>query len=124
MGDSEIGEDFFSGLPIAMYNLLLVGNMPDQEPFVSAIAHDSIWLGAIILAFIFLGPLAIMGMLAGMLVEVVSVVSSVERESLAVQYVTEHLHRLLNDVDIDGDQNLTREEFQSFVVMPEAARMM
>jgi len=122
--ESAVREDYFSGVLPAMYTLLLIGNMPDHSPFVEAVAaEDPVW--AVVLAmFMFLGPLTVMGMLAGVLVEVVSVVSSVERETMVVTYVTEQLHRMLNEVDLDGDASLTQEEFQRLVVRPDAARMM
>merc|ERR1711907_858245 len=63
-------------------------------------------------------------MLAGVLVEVVSVVSAVEKETMVVNFVTEQLHKVLGEVDTDDNRSISQPEFQELVVRPDAARMM
>eukprot|EP00927_Polykrikos_kofoidii_P071938 TRINITY_DN68116_c0_g1_i1.p1 TRINITY_DN68116_c0_g1~~TRINITY_DN68116_c0_g1_i1.p1 ORF type:complete len:694 (+),score=103.16 TRINITY_DN68116_c0_g1_i1:49-2130(+) len=122
--NSYVGQQYFSGVFPAMGTLLLAGNLPDHYQFVSDVTTANFFWGAILMVFIFLAPLTVMGMLAGVLVEVVSVVSSVEKETMVVSYVTEQLQKLLDEVDEDNNKRLTREEFQHLIVRPDAARMM
>eukprot|EP00929_Paragymnodinium_shiwhaense_P120739 TRINITY_DN9276_c0_g6_i1.p1 TRINITY_DN9276_c0_g6~~TRINITY_DN9276_c0_g6_i1.p1 ORF type:complete len:831 (+),score=234.46 TRINITY_DN9276_c0_g6_i1:159-2651(+) len=122
--ETTTGQEYFDGVLGAMGTLLLAGNLPDHETFVSKITRANPLWGAILMAFVFLAPLTIMGMLAGVLVEVVGVVSSVEKETMVVNYVTEQLHKMLKEVDEDENATLNREEFQGLVVRPDAARMM
>eukprot|EP00929_Paragymnodinium_shiwhaense_P043238 TRINITY_DN22267_c0_g1_i1.p1 TRINITY_DN22267_c0_g1~~TRINITY_DN22267_c0_g1_i1.p1 ORF type:complete len:767 (-),score=211.86 TRINITY_DN22267_c0_g1_i1:435-2735(-) len=120
----DVGQKYFDGVLPAMSNLLLWGNLPDHADFIQDLARASPLLGFIIMAFIFLAPLTVMGMLAGVLVEVVSVVSSVEKEAMVVSFVGEQLHRLLKLVDADGNNMISRDEFQQLLMRPDAARMM
>eukprot|EP00929_Paragymnodinium_shiwhaense_P005579 TRINITY_DN10775_c0_g1_i1.p1 TRINITY_DN10775_c0_g1~~TRINITY_DN10775_c0_g1_i1.p1 ORF type:complete len:805 (+),score=195.65 TRINITY_DN10775_c0_g1_i1:153-2567(+) len=119
-----VGKQYFDGVLGAMGTLLLAGNLPDHEAFVSAVMRGNPLWGVILMAFIFLAPLTIMGMLAGVLVEVVSVVSTVEKETMVVSYVTEQLMQMLSEVDVNNDERLTKDEFQNLVIRPDAARMM
>jgi len=74
--------------------------------------------------FIFLAPLTVLGMLAGVLVEVVSVVSNVEKETMVVTFVTQQLRMMLNEVDLDQNGMISQGEFSDLVVRQDAARMM
>merc|ERR1712032_106736 len=60
--------------------------------------------------------------LIGVLVEVVSVVSSVEIEQLSVQNVREQMQHIFNQMDCDTSSSISRAEFQSLLCMPEAAQ--
>eukprot|EP00927_Polykrikos_kofoidii_P008630 TRINITY_DN13597_c0_g4_i1.p1 TRINITY_DN13597_c0_g4~~TRINITY_DN13597_c0_g4_i1.p1 ORF type:complete len:708 (-),score=83.12 TRINITY_DN13597_c0_g4_i1:518-2614(-) len=122
--DTHVGHIYFDGVASAMGTLLLAGSLPDHSQFVSDVTSGHFIWGILLMGFIFLAPMTVMGMLAGVLVEVVSVVSSVEKESMVVSFVTEQLHMLLQQVDEDGNRRLTRTEFQQLIVRPDAARMM
>eukprot|EP00929_Paragymnodinium_shiwhaense_P073135 TRINITY_DN3717_c0_g1_i1.p1 TRINITY_DN3717_c0_g1~~TRINITY_DN3717_c0_g1_i1.p1 ORF type:complete len:958 (-),score=250.10 TRINITY_DN3717_c0_g1_i1:172-3045(-) len=123
--NTKVGKTWFNGVLPAMSNLLLAGNLPDHAPMVQEVAEGGWHWGVIIMAFIFLAPLTVMGMLAGVLVEVVSVVSAVERESMVVQYVSEELRKLLSlSDDQDGTTRISRGDFQEVLLRPDAARML
>eukprot|EP00927_Polykrikos_kofoidii_P018918 TRINITY_DN18808_c0_g1_i1.p1 TRINITY_DN18808_c0_g1~~TRINITY_DN18808_c0_g1_i1.p1 ORF type:complete len:820 (-),score=187.76 TRINITY_DN18808_c0_g1_i1:40-2499(-) len=122
--ESSVGDEYFDGVFAAMGSLLLAGNLPDHEKFVRDVTTGNPLWGIILMFFIFLAPLTLMGMLAGVLVEVVSVVSAVEKEAMVVNYVTEQLHKMLKEIDLDHNDSIEREEFQRLVVRPDAARMM
>merc|ERR1712039_432851 len=61
-------------------------------------------------------------MLAGILVEVVNVVSAVEKEKMAVDFVKDELYGFLNDVDEDHDQCLSKSDFEALVILPACAK--
>merc|ERR1719217_1808042 len=62
--------------------------MPDHESWVMDVSSQDPLHAIFIGAFLLLAPLTLMGMLAGVLVEVVSVVASIEKEQMCVQYVS------------------------------------
>merc|ERR1712119_167324 len=64
-----------------------------------------------------------MNMLVGVLVEVVSVVSSVEIEQLAVSDVKHKLTSMYNDLDRDQNATISRLEFEGLLTLPEAAKI-
>jgi len=63
-------------------------------------------------------------MLVGVLCEVVSVVSSVEKEQLLVSYVKQQLQTLILETGADnnGDGLLSKDEFQTIIQNPKAVR--
>jgi len=108
-----------------MSSLLLLGVLPDLFDFVSRVGQEHIAYSVLLLFFILLSSLTVMNMLVGVLVEVVSVVSSVEKEQMTVQFVKTMLLGLLHRSGIDADCNnhISKAEFESLLLQPEAARI-
>merc|ERR1740117_39752 len=92
----HIGQKYFQTVLEAMSSLLNYGTLPDHAEFITTVAGGSPGLAILTIVFTFLAPLTVMGMLAGVLVEVISVVSSVEKEIMVVEFVGEQLHELLD----------------------------
>jgi len=121
--ETDVGEVYFNSVPDAMLSLLLDGVLPDQSAIVRACASESALFGLLALFFILLASLTVMNMLVGVLCEVVSVVSSVEKEQLTVSYVNARLHEMFGEWDTDGSMTISKMEFQKLLVMPEAAKI-
>merc|ERR1719265_694341 len=100
-----------------MSSLILDGVLPDQAHLVEAGSTSHILLAGMVLMFILLASLTVMNMLVGVLCEVVSVVSAVEKEQLLVNYVKHKLLKMFNDsqVDADGNRSISRKEFESLL---------
>jgi len=122
---TEVGGEYFAAVPSSMVNLFILGIFPDHFDWVFGVAGEDnfIW-GCLLVLFIFFAEVTIMGMLAGVLVEVVSVTSEVEREKMTVAYVTGHFKNILPQVDNDGNLELTREEFHEFCLNDAAVKVM
>lgn len=108
-----------------MSTLLLEGTLPDLADLVRTMG-DSNWVFAfIMLFFILLSSLTVMNMLVGVLVEVVSVVSAVEKEQMTMQHVKDMLLGMLENTGIDEDHNMliSKLEFQHLLLNPTAARI-
>jgi len=106
-----------------MGSLLLNYILPDQSVSIRDNGDSNIGLGMLSLVYMLLAGLTVMNMLVGVLVEVVSVVSSVEKEQLTVTYVKARLDQLfleLNNLDMDGSKSISKSEFQQLVVKTEA----
>jgi hypothetical protein len=114
--DSEVGLEFFPSVPAAMNSLLLDGVLPDQAAIIRSCIDDSWILGMLILLFVLLATLTVMNMLVGVLCEVVSVVSSVEKEELTVNYVKMRLMTLFRGADADKSMTINKEEFSELLV--------
>lgn len=122
---TEIGEQYYASVWEAMASLLLDGVLPDQAPYVRNNGDAHILLGFLQLLFILLSSLTVMNLLVGVLCEVVSVVSSVEKEQLTVSYVKQKLLHMFIDttVDSDGSKTISRVEFESMLTNHEAAEI-
>jgi len=120
----EVGDTYFSSVPHAMSSLLLQGTLPDLAVFVTNVGREHIAIAVMLLLFVLLASLTVMNMLVGVLVEVVSVVSAVEKEELNVAYVKSRLKTIsetYGSVDEDGDNCLNAHEFRDLLLVPEAA---
>lgn len=123
--ESELGATGFPTVPHAMLTLLLRGTLPDNEDFVMSIWNENYLYGLLAIFFILMTSLTVMNMLVGVLVEVVGVVSTVEKEQMTVQFVYSKLQELLttSGLDTDGDMRISKAEFESLLLNPQAARM-
>merc|ERR1712178_12209 len=108
--NTEVGTSYFRGVMPAMGTLLMEGNLPDHATFVDDVYEGSVMWGVLLMIFIFITAMTVMGMLAGILVEVVNVVSAVEKEKMAVDFVKDELYGFLNEVDEDHDQCLSKSD--------------
>mmetsp|Transcript_45029 Transcript_45029/g.84592 ORF Transcript_45029/g.84592 Transcript_45029/m.84592 type:complete len:826 (-) Transcript_45029:61-2538(-) len=123
--DTPLEKLYFENVHVSMSSLLLLGVLPDLFDFVSRVGQEHIAYSVLLLFFILLSSLTVMNMLVGVLVEVVSVVSSVEKEQMTVQFVKTMLLGLLHRSGIDADCNnhISKAEFESLLLQPEAARI-
>jgi voltage-gated sodium channel len=121
---SEIGQEYYPSIFKSMSSLLLDYILPDQSTSIKAHGDDNIGLGFLTLVYMLLAGLTVMNMLVGVLVEVVGVVSSVEKEGLTVSYVKTRLDTLFTSLaDEDGSRRISKMEFQRLLVKPEAAKI-
>eukprot|EP00928_Gymnodinium_smaydae_P017550 TRINITY_DN16710_c2_g1_i3.p1 TRINITY_DN16710_c2_g1~~TRINITY_DN16710_c2_g1_i3.p1 ORF type:complete len:390 (-),score=101.70 TRINITY_DN16710_c2_g1_i3:116-1285(-) len=121
---TQVGEDRFAHVSMAMNELLLGAALPDQADIINEVLQINVVLYVIILLFMMLAGITIMNMLVGVLCEVVSVVSSVEKETLLLNYVKMQLQDMLqnSDMDKDGDGMISKVEFQALLGNPDAAK--
>lgn len=124
MKDTPAGDLYFPKVPQAMDSLLLRGILPDESEMIDTVGEDGWVFKIIVLFYILLASLTVMNMLVGVLCEVVSVVSAVEKESLLVTYVKATLQHMLqtSGIDADGDQRIARHEFEALLELPGAAK--
>jgi len=121
--DNYLVDKYFDNVPKAMFSLLLEGVLPDMAPIISDCADEHPVLGVLILLFVLLASLTVMNMLIGVLCEVVSVVSSVEKEQMTVSYVKSELLAMFECLDGDDNKSISQKEFESLLVIPEAAKI-
>jgi len=123
--DTPLQELYFPSVPDSMSTLLLRGTLPDLHEFVTTIGDESGFFAVVALFFILLTSLTVLNMLVGVLCEVVSVVSAVEKEQMTVQFVKSKLLALIanSGIDRDGNKCVSKSEFETLLLMPEGARI-
>ena len=84
-----------------MNTLLMAGALPDQSSLVEDAGAVHFLLYPLMLLYMLLASLTVMNMLVGILCEVVSVVSAVEKEEILLKSVKMHLKQLLTDAEAD-----------------------
>jgi len=110
---TDVGEESFKTVPMSMNTLLLEGTLPDQAGIVNAVGDQHLVFRLAMLLYILLASLTVMNMLVGILCEVVSVVSAVEKEELLINFVKGALSDMLqkNGIDADNDHHISKAEF-------------
>jgi len=117
---TPVGQEYFSSVPASMGSLLMRGTLPDHADFVGEVTAEHPIFGILLCFFILFASLTVMNMLVGVLCEVVSVVSSVEKEQVMVTFVQNQLQTLLQRCV--GDKPMSKAEFRELLGHPQAAR--
>eukprot|EP00929_Paragymnodinium_shiwhaense_P060880 TRINITY_DN30394_c0_g1_i1.p1 TRINITY_DN30394_c0_g1~~TRINITY_DN30394_c0_g1_i1.p1 ORF type:complete len:674 (+),score=146.58 TRINITY_DN30394_c0_g1_i1:72-2093(+) len=122
--DSAVSEMYFDTVPDAMKNLLISSIFPDMADMLNDTGMES-WLWTFILtAFICLISLTLLNMLIGVLCEVVTVVSAMEKEELVGNFLFEELNSLLPSGSVDSETVVTKEDFCVLLWTPNAVRLL
>eukprot|EP00439_Symbiodinium_sp_Y106_P048549 s2835_g6.t1 len=107
--DAVRAETYFATVPDSMSTLLLNGIFLDNVGnVVRDIGRDNLLFSALFMAFVLVATLTVMNMLVGILVEVINVIASVEKEQLMVQKVQGKLEEVMDIVGLSPDNRLTR----------------
>ncbi|CAJ1343356.1 unnamed protein product [Effrenium voratum] len=123
--DSAIAEVYFGSIPDSMSTLLLNGIFLDSvSDVVRDIGKDSFLFSALFIGFVLVATLTVMNMLVGILVEVISVIATVEKEHLMVTKVQNKLEQVMELVGLSRETEVTRREFVKLIQQPEAARIL
>jgi len=124
MKDTDAGDRYFKTVPEAMNSLLMEGVIPDEKDLVEGVGDGGWVFKIVILFYILFASLTVLNMLVGVLCEVVSVVSAVEKESLLVNYVKTTLLHMLDaeGIDANGDHLIAKDEFEALLENPAAAK--
>lgn len=117
----DFGTKRFSTVSHAMVTLFLSGIVPGQADLVdeAGYAHWAFWL--ILVFFVLLASVTIMYMLVGVLVEVMTVISSTEKEGMTVSYVATSLRAIMHQLNYSTEVPLSQREFRQLLREEELA---
>jgi len=118
-----IGAQYFGSVPAAMNTLLLDGILPDTSVFVNDLGRASPFLWILILCFILLAGVTLTYMLIGVLVDVVAVIASAEKEGMTVISLSTQLREAWQDLGKEARDPITKSDFKSMLVEPEICRI-
>jgi len=118
-----VGDKYFGTIPDAMSFLLLTGLLPDSAEPAYEMGRSHIIDALLFMIFIGLAMITVMNMLVGVLVEVVSVVSAVEKESMNMAYVKCELERIFQELGCDITSDLTQQDIMQCLMHPEVTRV-
>lgn len=131
--DTVLEDKYFKTIPKSMSTLLLQGTLPDLAELVEDVGEVNGIYAVLMLIFILVSTLTVMNMLVGVLCEVVSVVSAVEKEQMNLQFVKMKILELLKETGVfhdkvtagavEEDVLISKTEFEQLLLMPEGARI-
>mmetsp|Transcript_164196 Transcript_164196/g.399055 ORF Transcript_164196/g.399055 Transcript_164196/m.399055 type:complete len:553 (-) Transcript_164196:68-1726(-) len=114
------GHEHFPSVPHSVYTLLVESMLPDNGELLTLIGRDSWLCGIIYGVFLLLSAITVLNMLVGMLVDVISRVSTEETEQRNIEAMGKALQSMLRSADKDYDGLVSKAEFESIVANPEA----
>lgn len=121
---SSVGERWFKTVPGAMNTLLLDGILADYSIIIKDLGDANAVYWIVILSFVLLSSVTIMYMLVGVLVEVVGVISSTEKEGMLVAHLSESIRGQLTAKGHNPESTLTKYEMQNFLLESEVCLML
>jgi len=126
-----VGTTYYPTVRKSIVSLTLHGIFLEGLPEMVIMTGDEhLLLGVLLIVFVMLASVTVMNMLTGLLVQVVSVVSQVEKEANLIGYIKNHLQEQLARmpsvcVSSDEDQDagsITRERFELLLTSRESAQ--
>lgn len=122
---TPVESKYFSNIGSSMYVLLMKGTfLEDVKSIMNALGKESVLLACVFLVFILLSALTVMNMLIGILCEVVSGVAQVEKELMLKDWIFSKMEEIVAELDENGDQQISRTEFNLILIKPEAAKIL
>jgi len=120
-----VGGLYFPNVARAMQSLLVYGTFMDTfADFILDITEHSPHILPVVYLFVLISSLTMMNMLVGILVDVVQSVAATETEARTVNQVRESILEIMGRIDVDNDDFISRDEFQTLVTDPKAAEIL
>eukprot|EP00931_Biecheleriopsis_adriatica_P087534 TRINITY_DN6199_c0_g5_i1.p1 TRINITY_DN6199_c0_g5~~TRINITY_DN6199_c0_g5_i1.p1 ORF type:complete len:693 (+),score=161.84 TRINITY_DN6199_c0_g5_i1:95-2173(+) len=122
--EGTVSHDFFRSVPISMNTLLLSGALPDQAGLIDDMQAESPAYYLLMLAFLFFASLTVMNMLIGILCDVISAVSEIEKEGILISGVKEQLQQLMKEKNLGNEEHgMNRLHYEQLLLNPRAAKV-
>jgi len=123
--DQTVGEKYFSNMWHAMDTLLLHGIFPESAAVLQDMVEENYMLWPIMVFFAALVSLTTMYMLVGVLVDIVGLVATTEKESLQVSHLAGLLRAEFQRMGHKPeDMHINQHEFQNLLLEPQIMRIM
>eukprot|EP00933_Yihiella_yeosuensis_P071291 TRINITY_DN7949_c1_g1_i3.p1 TRINITY_DN7949_c1_g1~~TRINITY_DN7949_c1_g1_i3.p1 ORF type:complete len:535 (+),score=56.54 TRINITY_DN7949_c1_g1_i3:107-1606(+) len=120
LADGEVGKEHFGTVPQSMYTLIIAGVfMDDLGALILPLGREDPICAVLFWLFVLAGSICIMNMLLGILVEVVSAVSSAEKEALSVTILIDNLRQLTPRIGLHEGSRISRENVASLLELTE-----
>ena len=116
---SEIGEEYFSSVPMAIYSLLCEATVPDNGETMTNLGIQEWYLGIMFAVFLLLTSLTILNMLVGVMCEVMTAVSKEKKAGIETDNLIQKLSNRLETTNQDWDGRVNKKDFT--VIMEDAS---
>jgi len=123
--DTEIGQSHFSSVLMSVKALIHHGVFLEDAPDISdGLGDVSEIFRLLFFAFIMMAPFTILNMLIGVMCETIRVVAETETELNLVTMTKEKLAFMIDNTGLDAndDRQISSEEFNNLLEIPEACR--
>merc|ERR1719464_2178702 len=121
--ETDAGRLYFNSVPHSMCTLVLHATLLDSPSVVLKDIGTQNWPAAVLFGvFIFLSAMLLLNILIGVLCEVVSGVSAIEKELITESFVREKVGHVLQQVDANCDGQISKDELLSVLLNADARK--
>eukprot|EP00928_Gymnodinium_smaydae_P032566 TRINITY_DN23549_c1_g1_i1.p1 TRINITY_DN23549_c1_g1~~TRINITY_DN23549_c1_g1_i1.p1 ORF type:complete len:627 (-),score=82.24 TRINITY_DN23549_c1_g1_i1:577-2370(-) len=120
--DTNLQGMYFKSVPDAMYSLSMGGILADQATFMDNLGNVNALYAVVFSIFFVLGSLTVLNMLLGVLVDVVKVVSSVEKDKSDMIEVKARVMEALGIPVGDENCSVTKDDYRQLLLDPAATK--
>eukprot|EP00927_Polykrikos_kofoidii_P057939 TRINITY_DN5218_c0_g1_i5.p1 TRINITY_DN5218_c0_g1~~TRINITY_DN5218_c0_g1_i5.p1 ORF type:complete len:703 (-),score=108.75 TRINITY_DN5218_c0_g1_i5:203-2311(-) len=123
---TPMGQRWFKSVPAGMLHLIVYGVVPDVEELLMGLSSESVMSGVLVFTFVLTASITVLNLLVGVLVEAVSVVAMVEKESTAARFVKSALSSILLEVEgaSTEEREISKEEFETLASRKDFVKVM
>eukprot|EP00441_Pelagodinium_beii_P047716 CAMPEP_0197625796 /NCGR_PEP_ID=MMETSP1338-20131121/5055_1 /TAXON_ID=43686 ORGANISM="Pelagodinium beii, Strain RCC1491" /NCGR_SAMPLE_ID=MMETSP1338 /ASSEMBLY_ACC=CAM_ASM_000754 /LENGTH=586 /DNA_ID=CAMNT_0043196287 /DNA_START=39 /DNA_END=1799 /DNA_ORIENTATION=- len=120
------GYDNFRNVLMSVNTLLLDGAFPDQKDLINSMGSKHAVYYLLMLVYMLVAGLTVMNMIVGILCELISVISAVEKETMLLSSVRTSLQNIMEETkaDADGSGMISKREFDDLVSHPSWGRIL
>eukprot|EP00927_Polykrikos_kofoidii_P073217 TRINITY_DN6927_c2_g1_i1.p1 TRINITY_DN6927_c2_g1~~TRINITY_DN6927_c2_g1_i1.p1 ORF type:complete len:560 (+),score=105.12 TRINITY_DN6927_c2_g1_i1:69-1682(+) len=122
--DTPASKGCFESVTQSMNCLVLNSVFPDQKDMFESLLVEGVLLYIINLMFMSISCLTVMNLLIGVLCDVVSEVSRVEKEALIANDLQVRLLEVMSLMDSDGNRQISHPEFEQLIGNKEACKIL
>jgi len=122
--NTEVEALYFVTVLQGMRNLAVQAIVPDLDEPIGVMIDAGLVPSFIYFVFVFIVGLTMMNMLIGVLCEVISIISAVEREEFEMVKMKDGLIHLIMAADQDGSGCVSIKEFTNLLANPEAVKFL
>lgn len=120
--DTDTLGESFSGVVQSMLTLLLQVLVGSDVEFMTQLIAINVYYWVIYMVFFFLAMLTLMNMLIGVLCDIVSDVSSQEKQVIDQQRLDREISVITNNIDLNQDGFISNAEFHDLMTRKEALK--
>eukprot|EP00930_Biecheleria_cincta_P018311 TRINITY_DN14307_c0_g2_i1.p1 TRINITY_DN14307_c0_g2~~TRINITY_DN14307_c0_g2_i1.p1 ORF type:complete len:833 (+),score=182.31 TRINITY_DN14307_c0_g2_i1:224-2500(+) len=120
-GENPRLEQYFSTVPTSMNTLLLNVIFPQQVQLINTLSREEAILWPLMVMFILVAGMTILYMLVGVLVEVMGVISTTEKEGLVIAGLARDLRNKMELLGFNLELPIQQYELEKALVQPDLA---
>jgi len=112
---TDMGEEFFSSVPLSLYSLLCEAMFPDNAETMTNLGTERWYLGVLFFFFLCMAGLCVLNMLVGVMCDVMTTGASERKEALMVANMAVKLQDILTSMFGTFDGYVSQTQFEALV---------
>eukprot|EP00929_Paragymnodinium_shiwhaense_P115185 TRINITY_DN83881_c0_g1_i1.p1 TRINITY_DN83881_c0_g1~~TRINITY_DN83881_c0_g1_i1.p1 ORF type:complete len:737 (-),score=199.93 TRINITY_DN83881_c0_g1_i1:145-2355(-) len=116
--------DYWSSVPLALMTVMVAAIVPDLHTIIAELAEEDTVKFVFFLIYLFLVGVTLLNMFVGVMVQVVWVTSSMEKEEYLTTVLYDNMMDILRGADADENETICLDEFTNILLQPQTVRFL